>query len=250
MSFAAEDAEGMRMTVAALSRVHTSEQLRGLIHRISSFEPIKFVGFSFWRGLETDRPVDWWASTFPRAFHEIFGSTAALRRHQVANRSVNAMLPVDWLEVSRELGDDHPDVKACLRMGLTRTGLSCAASGRGRSFGILYVNFDVAEDEWPTRRLGLSACVQLVSIYMHQKLVEVRPDFGRPDILSNRETACIRLAAEGKRVKQIAHLLAVSEQTVNFYLSRARTKLGVSNTTQAAVMATELGLLDDDVPSH
>jgi DNA-binding CsgD family transcriptional regulator len=250
MSFVADDAEGLRMTVAALSRIRSSEQLAALIQRISSFEPVKFVGFSYWRGLESDRPVDWWCSTFPRSFHDIFGSTASLRRHQVANRSVNAMLPVDWLEVSRELGDDHPDVKACLAMGLTRTGLSCAALGRGRSFGILYVNFDVPEDEWPTRRLSLSACVQLVSIYMHQKLVEVRPDLGRADILSSRETACIRLAAEGKRVKQIAHLLAISEQTVNFYLSRARTKLGVSNTTHAAVIASELGLLDGVAMDH
>ncbi|MBX9738829.1 MAG: LuxR C-terminal-related transcriptional regulator [Beijerinckiaceae bacterium] len=246
MNFIADDAEGLRMTVAALSRVRTSDQLAALTHRISTFEPVKFVGFSYWRGLDSDRPVDWWASTFPKSFHAIFGSTASLRRHQVANRSVCALLPVDWLEVSQELGDDHPDVQACLAMGLSRTGLSCAARGRGRSFGILYVNFDVEEADWPTRRLSLAACVQLVSIYMHQKLVEVRLDLGAPEILSSRETACIKLAAEGKRVKQIAHLLAVSEQTVNFYLGRARIKLGVSNTTQAAVMATELGLLDTE----
>ena len=245
MSFFADDAEALRLTVAALGRVNSCSQLKHFIHMLASFQPIRFVGFSYWRGLESDRPVDWWASNFPTDFHRIFGSSASLKRHQLANRSVSALLPVDWFEVSRELGDEHPDVRTCLEIGLTRTGLSCAARGRGRSFGILYVNFNVPEEEWPLRRLSLAACVQLVSIYMHQKLLEVRPDLGVPEVLSSREMACVRLAAEGKRVKQIAYLLGLSEQTVNFYLSRARLKLGVRNTTQAAVMAADLGLLDD-----
>jgi DNA-binding NarL/FixJ family response regulator len=48
------------------------------------------------------------------------------------------------------------------------------------------------------------------------------------------------------KAKEIAHDLNLSEQTVNFYLSRARAKLRVANTTEAAVRAAELGLLRPD----
>lgn len=244
MSSIIEDAEALRLTVAALTHVRNREQLARLIHRMATFDGVRFLGFTYWRGLEYDRPVDWCATTFPPEFHAMFGSSAALRRHKVAHRSVSDLVPVDWFEVSEELGMDHPDVRSALAMGLTRTGLSCAARGHRRNFGIFYVNFDMPEDQWKSRRLSLSACVQLISIYIHQKLVELCPELGTPDVLSTRERACISLAAEGKKVKQIAHLLGISEQTVNFYLSRARTKLGVTNTTHAAVLAAELGLVD------
>ncbi|MDB5649865.1 MAG: Transcriptional activator of quorum sensing CerR, partial [Hyphomicrobiales bacterium] len=195
MSFLIEDAEGLRLIVAALSHVRNRDQLAALIERMATFEIVKFVGFSYWRGLGYDRPVDWSATTFPPEFHAVFGSSASMRRHQVASHSLTDLVPVDWFEVSAELGLDYPDIQGALVMGLTRTGLSCAARGHGRNYGILYINFNLPEDKWKSRRLSLAACVQLIAIYIHQKLLEVCPELGSPDVLSTRERACISLAA-------------------------------------------------------
>lgn len=241
-----EDAEFLRLTLAALERVETAQDLADVVKLAGSSEPVRFIGFSFWRVLAHDRKVDWWASTFPPLFHDLFGTSLSLRRHRIASQNVTRLVPVDWLELFRKLGPDHPEMRTALSLGLTPTGLSCAVRGFGRNFGILYVNFDVSEAEWEQRSLSLSACVQLIAIYLHQKLIELRPDLGMPIVLSNRERACIALAAEGKKVKQIAFTLGISEQTVNFYLGRARVKLGVTNTTHAAVVATEMGLFGDE----
>jgi DNA-binding NarL/FixJ family response regulator len=60
--------------------------------------------------------------------------------------------------------------------------------------------------------------------------------------LSNREIEALRLISAGKTNRQIAQELMVSLSTVKTYVQRIIKKLGVSDRTQAAVRAAELGL--------
>lgn len=64
--------------------------------------------------------------------------------------------------------------------------------------------------------------------------------------LTNREKQCLRLAASGMMVKQIAKALEVKSVTVNAHLRNAREKLGARNTTQAVGKALILELLATD----
>jgi len=61
--------------------------------------------------------------------------------------------------------------------------------------------------------------------------------------LTHREKAVLRLMAEGKRNKEIAKLLVVSERTVKFHASAIFGKLGVSNRIEAALVARNQGLI-------
>jgi DNA-binding NarL/FixJ family response regulator len=61
--------------------------------------------------------------------------------------------------------------------------------------------------------------------------------------LTPRELDVIRLVADGKTNAEIAHALFVSVGTVKIHVERIISKLGVSDRTQAAVRAAELGLL-------
>ena len=60
-------------------------------------------------------------------------------------------------------------------------------------------------------------------------------------ILSNREKEVLRLLAQGKRNKDIANRLFVCERTVKFHVSALFDKLGVSNRTEAALVARKYG---------
>lgn len=60
--------------------------------------------------------------------------------------------------------------------------------------------------------------------------------------LSDREIEALRLIAVGKTNRQIAQELMVSLSTVKTYVQRIIKKLGVSDRTQAAVRAAELGI--------
>ena len=63
--------------------------------------------------------------------------------------------------------------------------------------------------------------------------------------LTARELEVLRLLALGKTNRQIAQEMLVSLSSVKAYVRRVTEKLGVSDRTQAAVRAVELGLLSE-----
>ena len=63
--------------------------------------------------------------------------------------------------------------------------------------------------------------------------------------LSRREAEVLGLVAKGQTNRQIAQNLLLSLGTVKMYVRRIIDKLGVSDRTQAAVRAVELGLLSE-----
>jgi DNA-binding NarL/FixJ family response regulator len=72
---------------------------------------------------------------------------------------------------------------------------------------------------------------------------EERPEGQLPKPLARRELEVLRLLARGKTNQEIAQILGLSALTVKTYVQRIIGKLGVSDRTQAAVRAAELGLL-------
>ncbi len=62
--------------------------------------------------------------------------------------------------------------------------------------------------------------------------------------LSIREHTCLHWAAVGKPSREIAHLLGISERTVNFHLQNACRKLSARNRRAAVATAMSIGLLD------
>jgi len=69
------------------------------------------------------------------------------------------------------------------------------------------------------------------------------PEGPPPKPLARRELEVLRLVARGKTNREIARELGLSALTVKTHVQRVIAKLGVSDRTQAAVRAAELGLL-------
>ena len=67
-----------------------------------------------------------------------------------------------------------------------------------------------------------------------------------PGPLTSRELEVLQLLSAGKTNRQIAEKLLLSLSTVKRHLERIISKLEVSDRTQAAVKAVELGLIDPD----
>lgn len=63
------------------------------------------------------------------------------------------------------------------------------------------------------------------------------------ETLTERETEVLRLVAEGKANKEIAHRLHLSEGTVKTHVSIILAKLGLQSRTQAALYAASAGLI-------
>jgi len=73
----------------------------------------------------------------------------------------------------------------------------------------------------------------------------VTTDSTLTDSLSERERGVLRLLAQGLNNHTIAEQLYLSEGTVRNYVSNIFTKLGVSDRTQAAVIALRYGIAGD-----
>jgi DNA-binding NarL/FixJ family response regulator len=67
-----------------------------------------------------------------------------------------------------------------------------------------------------------------------------------PHSLTKRELEVLRLLAQGQTNQEIAQSLVLSTLTVKTHVQRIIGKLGVSDRTQAAVRAAELGLLNPE----
>jgi DNA-binding NarL/FixJ family response regulator len=61
--------------------------------------------------------------------------------------------------------------------------------------------------------------------------------------LTNRELEVLRLIQDGRRNKQIADELAISETTVNFHIKNIVGKLGANDRTHAVTIAVRRGML-------
>ena len=67
-----------------------------------------------------------------------------------------------------------------------------------------------------------------------------------PEHLTPRELEVLRLLAQGQTNRQISQKLVVSAATVKVHVEHILTKLGASDRTQAAVWASEVGLLNHE----
>jgi DNA-binding NarL/FixJ family response regulator len=65
-----------------------------------------------------------------------------------------------------------------------------------------------------------------------------------PARLTRREREVLQLLAQGKTNPEIATALVISLGTVKIHVEHILAKLGAADRTQAAVRASELGLLD------
>lgn len=85
----------------------------------------------------------------------------------------------------------------------------------------------------------VTAATKLVA----QRIGELLVAKTQNSLLSLKETAIIRLVADGKANKEIARILNITDNTVETHLRRINLKLDVRNRTHAVAKARELGLL-------
>lgn len=76
-------------------------------------------------------------------------------------------------------------------------------------------------------------------------LLRERLDSLHPESLTRWEVEILRLVAQGYTNRQIAQKLSIARITARNHVQHIIAKLGVSDRTQAAVCAIELGLLSD-----
>ncbi len=144
----------------------------------------------------------------------IYGNTGATRWSEI-----DAPDPLRVLDQAQTFG---------LRYGLAVSYLDAGSNGQ-RSFG----HFARSDREFNDEEIV--ALNDYVTMRHRQK--------APPTNLTAAELEALGMVKDGMRLKQIAHVLGVSEGAVKQRLKNAKSKLGAQTSAQAAAMVKEFGLL-------
>jgi DNA-binding NarL/FixJ family response regulator len=175
------------------------------------------------------------------------------RRFQPELVLMDVLMPnMDGLEATRKIKRDSPRTSVLV---LTASEDPNHLSEALKAGAAGYVQKEAATQETigAVRKVleGESSLDQEVATRLLKRLMddpEPEPN-GRakgeslPELLSNRESEVLGLVSRGCTNQQIARKLLISVSTVKKHVRNVISKLGVSDRTQAAVRAVELGAL-------
>jgi DNA-binding NarL/FixJ family response regulator len=175
------------------------------------------------------------------------------RRFQPELVLMDVLMPkMDGLEATRQIKREFPRTSVLVLTALEDPDYLSEALKAGAA-GYVQKGATTQETIGAVRKVleGESSLDQEVATQLLKRLVEdVRPEQnGRAKgdsllgLLSARESEVLGLVARGYTNQQIARKLLISVSTVKKHVRNAICKLGVSDRTQAAVRAVELGVL-------
>ncbi len=156
---------------------------------------------------------------------------------------LRSILPIDWQNVR----DASPKIRnffgEAREFDVGRNGLTIPIRGLHSDRALVTFTSDEPDREWQVTRRHFAHDFQELSTRLHMMILRSER-IEREDIaLSKQQIICLKWATHGYKTQQIADLMGLSENTVKLYLRLARTKLGVTNTTQAVGKAVKYGLL-------
>jgi DNA-binding CsgD family transcriptional regulator len=137
------------------------------------------------------------------------------------------------------LGVDRWPFELALKYGM-RDRLSCPIGGR---WLVVYWSRRVLSNLTPEQRALLFLGANFAAIRLQRLAAPSIKRLGNSSSLTPRELAVLRLLASGKRMREIAQLLGLGEETVRSHLKKAQVKLGVRERTHAVAQAIRLQLI-------
>jgi two-component system, NarL family, response regulator DegU len=164
---------------------------------------------------------------------------------------VDVRMPdLDGLELLRAVKVDHPEMPVIMLSTYDNAPYVKRALADGAAGYLL--KEATPEDLSQAINVALSGSGNVLSPRVIQNLFEEHEAASREHSSSNgrrgeynltqREHDILALLAEGKANREIAQRLYLSEKTVKAHLAAIFRKLGVTNRTQAAMMAVQMGV--------
>jgi DNA-binding NarL/FixJ family response regulator len=154
------------------------------------------------------------------------------------------MPELDGVAVARQLAQSHPDVKIImLTMYRQDQHLFEAIKAGARAYLLKDADAEELIDVIERVHLGEAAIDAALTARIFDEFRRISTEQSGVDQLTEREREILQLLAAGYDNRTIATQLHLSEKTVGNRLSEIFQKLGVSNRTQAALVAVQRGLI-------
>lgn len=227
-----------------LDRAQSVERVRAVLKKAAEQFGASYFFVVFRSGKSISPPVQLVITTYPKRFQQYFDKHRCIEFDPIVMHALTTTGPFRWdglYRTSREI-ELH---EACIQYGM-EFGFSCGDRGPDGSQLLLCFcgkkPIATGTGEWDQTA---SAVVMLASL-VHRTLIRAtrRSLTKSKPQLSDAELQALQMTASAMTAKQVAAKLGVKPVTVRYYLNRAVTKLGVSNTKEAVTKALEEGLVD------
>ncbi|NRP74648.1 hypothetical protein ILFOPFJJ_05570 [Ensifer psoraleae] len=134
------------------------------------------------------------------------------------------------------------DISGSRRIG--RMGLRFRLCELDGTISTFLATTDFSEREWDLLKAIYLRDLYVIASITHRKLASFVGN-NRKQLFSPRERECLQAVAAGRRPKQIAGDLEISEHAVRLYLKRARRKLSSRNITEAVSRSLQNGHIEN-----
>ncbi|CAG4897939.1 Transcriptional activator protein LasR [Paraburkholderia gardini] len=187
-------------------------------------------------------------STYPVSWRRAYDEQGLMHIDPTVSHCATRASPLVW---SPEIFTTEPQqsmYEEARAYGL-RAGVTLPVHGPRQEAGMLcFVNDSMPGDAfWRHVDVALPNLVLLRDLVIDtsQRYVSAHTQELIPR-LTPRERECLKWTARGKSTWEISHILNCSEAVVNFHMKNIRAKFGVNSRRAAAVIATQLGVIDPD----
>jgi len=182
-------------------------------------------------------------NNYPRGWHERYEAANYIAVDPTVQHARRSQAPLVWndamFESTRELWDEA-------QMHGLKFGWAQSARDANGIAGMLTLSRSgdpITSQELEHNEIKMRWLVNVSHLGLSRLLA---PKLGWDDqlALTKREVEVLKWTADGKTSGEISDLLSVSENTVNFHVRNAVSKLQSANRTAAVVRAAMLGLLN------
>jgi len=160
--------------------------------------------------------------------------------------AASSFVPVDWKAVAWDTPKRRTFLREAVESGVGNQGYTIPVRGPDGQFAAVSINKTCTDVQWASFLQATRSDFLIIAHYMHQKVNELCNSGAAASAvkLSSREKDVLTYLSVGKSRAQIAHELAISENTLRVYLDSARHKLGALNVPHAVSIAICRGYLN------
>lgn len=206
------------------------------------------IGFEFCAyGLRLPTPISnprtMLLSNYPQAWQARYASQGYLATDPSVAHGRHSQSPLVWSQDVFAATPDlwHESQSVGLRFGWAQSSLD--AVGVGGMLSLARSSGALTKAELDTQEVKMRWLVNISHLALSRLFVSDLVKESQPD-LTTREIEVLKWTADGKSSCEIADLLSISENTVNFHIKNSVVKLRTANRTAAVVRAAMLGLLN------
>ena len=151
---------------------------------------------------------------------------------------------LNGLDAGRELKRLMPDIKLIFLTMNPDSDLAVEALRIGAS-GYLLKNSQASELVQAVRDVvkGSSYVTPQIRDAMEEIFIRDPKAVNRPKHLTDRQREVLQMLAEGRSMKEIAHILQIKHRTVRFHKSRIMEELGISTNLELVQYAIKHGMI-------